>query len=84
MRDAEWAQLNALVPEATDIAVHWLTARGQRWAVHPELARSVTEQLRGEVDERLADVGDPRDRVQLLREMLSFHGPLTQGTKSKR
>ena len=78
MRDSEWAQLNSLVPEATDIAVHWLTARGQRWAVHPELARSVTEQLRGEVDESLADVGDPRDRVQLLREVLSFQGPLAK------
>ena len=53
-------------------------AHGRRWAVHPELARSVTEQLRGDVDERLPDVGDPRDRVQLLREILSFHGPLTK------
>ena len=30
------------------------------------------------VDENLVDVGDPRDRVQLLREVLSFYGPLDE------
>ena len=78
MTDAEWTQLSALIPDASSVAVHWLTVRRHRWAVHPELARSVTEQLLGDVDESLADVGDPRDRVQMLREVLSFHGPLTK------
>ncbi len=78
MGAAEWTQLSGQVPQATGVAVHWLEVPGRRWAVHPELARSVTEQLRGDVDESLPDVGDPRDRVQLLREILSFHGPLTK------
>ncbi len=78
MTEAEWAQSTALVADTTAIAVHWIDAGGMRWAVHPEFARSVTEQLLGGVDEDLADVGDPRDRVQLLREVLSFHGPLTK------
>ncbi len=76
MTDDEWAQLTAVIPDASSMPVHWLVSNGSRWAVHPELARSVTEQLRGDVDEQLADVGDPRDRVQLLREILSFHGPV--------
>ena len=71
----EWIVLSGGVPNAV-MPVHWLIRDARRWAVHPELARSVTQQLLGAVDENLVDVGDPRDQCQLIREILSFYGPL--------
>ena len=71
----EWTALSRDVPD-TVAQVHWLNRDHRRWAVHPELARSVTQRLLGDVDENLVDVGDPRDQCQLIREILSFYGPL--------
>ena len=76
MTQHEWNTARATVPESESAPVHWLGAGARRWAVHPELARAVSEHLLGDVDESLSDIGDPRDRNQLLREILSFHGPL--------
>ncbi len=77
--EAQWRELT--LPDGADAAsvpVHWLVRDERRWAVHPEVARSVTQRLTGAVDDDLVDIGDPRDQCQLLREILSFYGPLTR------
>lgn len=73
--EPEWRGLAAIVG-GTDVPVHWLAQAGRRWAVHPELARVVTERLLEESATELADVADPRDRTQLVAEFLTFYGPL--------
>ncbi len=76
--ETEWREWIAGDVDVTGIPVHWLTRDGRRWAVHPESARSVTQRLTDAPDDDLVDIGDPRDQSQLLREILSFHGPLTR------
>ncbi len=76
MTQLEWQQCSAPVADGESALVHWLASGERRWAIHPELARSVNEHLFGRLDERLTDIGDPRDANQMTREILSFHGPL--------
>jgi len=78
MTATQWQAAAAHVSQHHTAQVHWLAVDDRHWVVHPELARVVREQLLGERDVQLSDVGDPRDRNQLLREILSFYGPLSR------
>jgi len=45
-----------------------------------ELARVVTERMLGAPATEFVDVADPRDRLQLVHEFLTFYGPLDRAT----
>ena len=75
MTRAQWmaASRNAAAGEAP---VRWFESGERAWAVHPESAYVVGRELFDSTDPRDADVGDPRDRVALVRDVLAYYGPL--------
>ena len=56
--------------------VRWFESGERAWAVHPESAYAVGRELFDVTDAHDVDVGDPRDRVAIVRDVLSFYGPL--------
>ncbi len=79
MTDAEWTQLSALRFQmqrlSQCIGSQHADAAGR---FIPNSRAASPNSCSAKWTRVFADVGDPRDRVQLLREVLSFHGPLTK------
>jgi ATP-dependent Lhr-like helicase len=81
----EWVKERILIPAAEYVGPETGLVRiamdGRSWITHPELVHAlVTTGLvpAGAVRGSIAPVEDPRDAVQLAREMLSFYGPRTR------
>ena len=78
--EPEWCNLLGALDDPVDTIVdlQWLVREGQRWAVHTENAGHLLRELllQPEAASAFPRLEDSRDAAQLIREVLSFYGPL--------